>query len=233
MIQIPPLLETFDTLLITDINKEAEESVLTRIIHRCSSLHTQLLAWYRVLNEQIPGQMYWSGPSKAHNPADLFGTRIFPLAFEFPSLNISQLLLLYWSTLIVLYRTMQDIDKREQRFRSEADDTEHSPSSLLQDSASDSDPTFTQHHSPNCPSTNHIAPLAGKICQSFGYCYKSTSGTLGVQYTLFPRWVVQEFYASRPEYYRQLAWCEEIHNMTTPGSRFDLGVTRIGNLNEF
>jgi hypothetical protein len=232
MIQIPPLLETFDTLAIADINKKAEETVLTRILHRCSSLHAQLLAWYEVLSEQIPGQLYSSSPSKAHSPADLFGTRIFPLAFEFPSLNIAQLLLLYWSTLIVLYRTMQDIDKREQKTRNETDDAEHPPRLLLQYSASDSDPTFTQHFNPSCPSTNHVALLAKKICQSFEYCYKSTNSTISVQYTVFPRWVVQEFYASRPEYDRQLAWCEEVHNMTAPGSRFDLGFTKFGNLNE-
>ena len=58
----------------------------------------------------MPLQLYSSIHPVAQTPADTSGTRIFPRAFQFPSLNIAQILLLYWSALIVLDRTMQDVD---------------------------------------------------------------------------------------------------------------------------
>lgn len=84
-----------------------------------------------------------------------------------------------------------------------------------------------------CLSDDDVAALAKKICQSFEYCYKSTNGTLGVQSTIFPRWVATDFYASRNKYKRELEWCEGVENMTAPESRFDVRVAKFGDMAEF
>lgn len=109
-------------------------------------------------------------------------------------------------------------------------DVSNSP---YRDSASESDLGFSQHSSHSIPSTVHIASLAGKICQFFEYCYKGTNGTFGIQSTVFPRWVATEFYASDPNYHCEWAWCEEVDNMTAPGSRFDLPVMKFRSLVEY
>jgi hypothetical protein len=119
--------------------------------------------------------------SSSSNPADTSGTRTFARAFQFPSLNIAQLLLLYWSALIVLYRIMQDVDKRIAKMQFEIGKIKNVSNSLLQDSTIESDLGFSQHASHSIPSTVHIASLARKICQSFEYCYKGTNGTFGIQ----------------------------------------------------
>jgi hypothetical protein len=230
MIQIPPILETFDKLAIADLDTAIESIVLTRLFQRCTSLQAQLLTWCEVLREHVPGQLYSSHPSIAHNPADAPGSQTFPLAFHFPTLSIAQLLLLYWSTLIVLYRTMQDISVQLGQPHSFPSPGKLSSSSSSPDQELCIDNNLDNH---TCPSTDQITTLAKKICQSFEYCYKSTNGTLGAQSTIFPRWVATEFYASQPDYHRELAWCEQVENMTAPGSRFDVRVAKFGDMGEF
>lgn len=227
MTQVLPILEAFDTLVMASANKAAKCIMLARLLQRCSALHAQLLAWCEHLREQVHGSLYWSASSVAHNPADPLNSRIFPLAFHFPNLSIAQLLLLYWSTLIVLFRTIQDIGTKLRS--NEIEDSALGPKSLLKDGASWNDPGFDH----NYPSNTTIAALANKICQSFEYCYHSTNGTLGLQSTIFTRWVAQDFYASQPDCHRELAWCEEVDNMTAPDSRFDLQVMKLGNCSEF
>jgi hypothetical protein len=227
MTQVPPILEAFDALVMTNANKAAERTFLIRLLQQCTTLHAQLLAWCEDLREQIQGPLYWSVPSVARNPADAINDRIFPLAFHFPTLSIAQLLLLYWSTLIVLYRTTQDIDKRLRSNKTEASFTGSNSRPRRDVRGND------QRSDYNCPSNTTISPLANKICQSFEFCYHSSNGTLGVQSTVFPRWVAHKFYASDPEYGRKFAWCEEIHKMTAPDSRFDLKIMKLGNCAEF
>ena len=226
MIQIPGLLETLDSLAVAQLHGISGRTALTSLLQRCSRLEAQLLAWCEVLREQVSGRLYSSIDPVAQNPIDSSGTRTFPRAFQFPSLNIAQLLLLYWSALIVLYRTMQDVDKRIAKTQVETGKPRHLSNSPLQDNAIESDLGFSQHSNNSIPSTVYIASLAKKICQSFEYCYKGTNGTFGIQSTVFPRWVATEFYALNLEYHREWAWCQQVDNMTAPGSRFDFRVMK-------
>jgi hypothetical protein len=105
------------------------------------------------------------------------------------------------------------------------------PSPSNQQHGSRSDVEFL--HEVSFPSTDDIVALAKKICQSFEYCYKGNNGTLGVQSTVFPRWVATEFYASRQKYHRELMWCNEVKNMTAEGARFDVTVAKFGEITEF
>ena len=105
MTQLPAIMELLD--------KTAEKPGLIRLLQSCLGLNEQLLAWNEELTRQVNGQLYWIVPSVAHSPADdpVLG-RIFPIAFQFPSLGIAQLLLMYWSILVLLYRTIQDLQDR-------------------------------------------------------------------------------------------------------------------------
>ncbi|KIN00042.1 hypothetical protein OIDMADRAFT_181273 [Oidiodendron maius Zn] len=220
MIQLPSIMEALD-MLTTSPNKTTEVPILIRLLHLCSSLNWQLLAWSGKLKTLVHGPLYWTVPSVAVNPADdpVLG-RMFPLAFQFPSLIIAWYLLLYWSMLILLYRTIQDIQKRLKSQVTRGITPQHSFD--LQDtyrSELDSDNS--------CPSDDGIASLANNISQSFEYCYRTEHGTLGYQSTLFALWVVQGFYKSQPNRARELAWCSELGNTTASNSRFDLRVMKL------
>ena len=218
MIQIPPIMESLDYLAINK-NISAERATLTHLLQTCSSLDDRLLVWYEDLRKQVQGPLYWSLPLVARSPADdpVLGP-IFPAAFHFPRLSVTQLLLLYWSTQILLYRTIQDIRRKMRSYASKLNVMKESTLLVI---SSDGDEYCPNHA---WPSNDSIAVLARNICQSFEYCYRSKSGTLGPQSTVFPLWVAQDFYASQSDRRRELAWCAEIGNMTGPDSRFDLHV---------
>lgn len=217
MIQLPPIMEELDVLALST-NKMRERPLLIRLRRLCSCLNGQLLAWNERLENQYHGQLYWTVPSTAVSPADdpVLG-RVFPLAFQFPCLRIAQLLLLYWSTLILLYRTLQDIQRR---LKGQLNcDIETQRRFGLQDrdrSEVCSDDIY--------PSNDLIAFLANNISQSLEYCFCVKYGTLGPQTTILPLWIAQSFYESQPDRVRELAWCCKLGDMTAPDARFDLNV---------
>jgi len=218
MIQLPSIMEALDTVAAST-NKLVETSVVMRLLERCSSLNAQLLAWNEKLKTEVHGSLHWTVPSEAESPADdpVLG-RIFPFAFQFPSLNIALLLLLYWSTLILLHRTTQDIQKILKR-QTTSGTVMHSIG--LQDRGRNE--LFSEY---SYPSDDRIALLANNICQSLEYCSSTKNGTLGPQSTMFALWVAQNFYESQSDRDRELAWCTELGNTTAPDSRFDLYVMK-------
>lgn len=225
MIQLPSVMEALDILTSNiqkaRVNKFAERTVLIRLLRICSNLHEQLLVWYQELTRRVPSKLYWVVPSLAHNPADDSNGRIFPQALHFPSLQVAQLLLLYWPTMIVLYRTIQSI--HQQIGRSEVEKLLMQSTTELKKGTSGGNAYFERSY----PSVSHIAALARNICQSVEYCYRSKNGTLGLQSTVFSLWVAREFFASQPNMRRELEWCAGIGNMTGPDSRFDLQVMKL------
>jgi len=208
-------------MLAISTNKSAERTVLIRLLQVCSSLNEQLQVWHEDMKSQYHDQLYCVVPSAAHSPADdpIHG-RVFPHAFHFPQLSVAQLLLLYWSTLILLHRTTQDIQKRLKSHVIQG--TVMQQNLGPQNSINRSE----LHLDDSCLSDQRIAGLAKNICQSFEYCYHTKNGTLGLQSTVFPLWVAQDFYVSQSDKRRQAAWCSEIGSMTAPDSRFDLHVMK-------
>ena len=220
MIRLPPIMEEFDILTVS-ANKTTERPTLIRLLRLCSSLNGQLLSWNEKLEKHVEGKLFWTVRSVANSPADdpILG-RVFPLAFQFPSLRVAQLLLLYWSLLVLLYRTIQDIQKRLNR--QEAGDTAK-PRSVALNHREGREVFLKQ----NCPSDDQIAVLANNISQSLEYCYHTRNGTLGLQTTIFPFWVSRNFYESQSDRSRELAWCSALGNISAPDSQFDLHVMRL------
>jgi hypothetical protein len=244
MIQLPPIMEAFDsraTSMNSGTAKTANELSLARWLQSCFNLSADLSSWYKLLNTQIPGMLYWTVPCMTQSPADnAIQGPVFPLAFVFANLSVAQLLLLYWSTLILLRRIIQEILQELNQSAIEE--------SNMQDILGNLEITDNYEPCPDhkfvtgplsypfsslqfYPSDNDIALLANNICQSIEYCYLKRSGTLGVQSTIFPLWVAQDFYASRPDRGRELSWCSEVRNMIGPNSRYDVEVMTFGKSN--
>jgi hypothetical protein len=214
MTQLPVIMELLD--------KTSERPGLIRLLQSCSKLNEQLLAWNEKLTHQVHGQLYWIVPSITDSPTDdpILGS-IFPLVFRFPNLGIAQLHLMYWSMLILLYCTIQDIQNRLKR--QEASDTSFQQGTRQRDRDRSELSSDYSH-----PSNEQISLLADNVSRSFEYCYRTKSGTHGLQSTIFPRWVAQSFYESQPNKGREVAWCSGLGSMTAPDSRFDLYVMKIG-----
>jgi hypothetical protein len=241
MIQLPPIMEVFDsrpTASNSGAINTANRPFLTRMLQSCSHLNADLLSWYKHLRTQISGMLYWTVPCMTQSPADnaVYGP-VFPLAFEFANLSVAQLLLLYWSTLILLHRVMKEVLQELEQHAIEQSMTQDNFGNLetIDSNESRFNHKFAKAQLP-CPdsssrpypSNNDIALLAKNICQSMEYCYLTKSGTLGLQSTIFPLWVAQEFYASQPDRGREMSWCSEVHNMTRTDSRYGVKVMRFG-----
>jgi hypothetical protein len=239
MIQLPLIMETFDsrpTAANSGATKRANRVFLTWSLQSCSNLNADLLSWYKHLRTQISRMLYWTVPCMARSPADnaIHGP-VFPLAFEFASLSVAQLLLLYWSTLILLYRVIREVLQELEQHSMEESMVHDNLGNL---ETIDSDESGFNHRfetgqlpcldssSKPYPSNKDIALLANNICQSMEYCYLTKSGTLGLQSTIFPLWVAQDFYASQPDRSREMLWCSEVHNMIGPNSRYGVKVMR-------
>lgn len=243
MIKVPYIMEALDIIQapsITRTNDTANRLDLLDLLRSCFQINAQLLTWYRVLQFQVNGELYTVAPAVAQNPADdrILG-RVFSFAIHFQSLSLAQLILLYWSTMILLYRIIGDIQKLLREYYSITAQNK-SKKDVFPKSAMGQAAEEWSYHGPHSGGLPHLAqspllyPLlestarfAANICQSVEYCYRSENGTLGLQSTVFPIWAAKDFYASQPSLHREFQWCSEIGNMRAPDSRFDLKVMKL------
>jgi hypothetical protein len=244
MIKVPYIMEAFDIL-----SRETKKSnvgtklrnALVYLLRSCFQINTRLLVWHKSLRHEVSGELYTVLPSIARNPADdEIRGRVFPLAIQFPTLSVAQLMLLYWSTMLLLYRIIGDIQKVLQDYNQHASqDTPSSGSGRLLPPAEArgyhgcaSEELSVENLPLYYALPESMRQFAASICQSVEYCYQSKNGTLGLQSTVFPIWAAQDFYASQSAMYREWQWCSEIENMTAPDSRFDLKVMKLQKLIE-
>jgi hypothetical protein len=233
MIRIPYIVEALDTirgLSTTNADNTESRRALFDLLQSCLQISTQLLAWRKGLQLQVTGELYTVVPAVAHNPVDdeICG-QVFPLAIHFKTLSVAQLVLLYWSTMIILYRTIVDIQIVLGEHYGVTKETLPRPEALSLDTATNRGIRCPNRSSLRGPLYENIVCFAANICQSIEYCYSSENGTLGLQSTVFPIWAAQDFYASQPALHRQFQWCSEIGNMIAPNSRFDLKVMKLKN----
>lgn len=176
---------------------DIEWSVLFR---RCTNAHTQLLLWYGEVSQKYDGELFWTVPTKARNPADPATGPLFPLVLDFVNANVAQMLVLYWSAHVVLDQTSYLTEnKLKHNARKDTND--------------------------ECwPRSQYIASIAKMLCQSIEYCYQRKNGTVGVQSTVFPRWAAREFFGLHPKYQQELAWTEQCGDMECPDSLFHVKV---------
>jgi hypothetical protein len=242
MIKVPYIMEAFDILTHknTSFNDIAKRKDLIHLIRSCYHVNAQLLTWHQKLRYELNGEFYTFVPAVAQNPTDdEIRGRVFPFAIQFPTLSAAQLMLLYWSTMLLLYRTIGDIQKLLEVHKDGAmpktpgQDPPAAQKSLPHPAEISVYREITSGELPlaKCPLYSSLPEsmglFAANICQSVEYCYHSKNGSLGLQSTVFPIWAAQEFYASQPALSREWQWCSEIGNMTAPDSRFDLKVMKL------
>ena len=242
MIKVPYIMEALDILSNkTSSNKDAaKRDALDGLLQACFHINRQLLTWHQRLRYEFNGELFKVVPAVAHNPADddIHG-QVFPLAFEFPMLSVAQLVVLYWTTTLLLYRTIKDIQKLLERYDGGAvpkmPDQDPTAALKLSCPAEVCLSRETSHGGlpvSELPSPSYgesMSLLAANICQSVEYCYRSSNGTLGIQSTIFTIWAAESFYASQPALTRERKWCSEIGNMMAPNSRFDMTVMKFKN----
>lgn len=91
----PDIMKQLDELKRGESNKV--HATALELIDRCWKLDADLERWYKELEEQTPGPLYWSQFS---TDAEL--SNLFPVILHFVDLAIAHILSLYWATLVIL-----------------------------------------------------------------------------------------------------------------------------------
>ncbi|KAH8820642.1 hypothetical protein F5884DRAFT_56999 [Xylogone sp. PMI_703] len=79
-------------------------SGIINITELCWQLDSQLNEWYGHFETFVAGPMYWLKLSKSDSLVDdAESGRVFPVAFDFPSYDVAQTMVLYWLALLLVH----------------------------------------------------------------------------------------------------------------------------------
>lgn len=102
MLELPVLLANADTInLIVDPRSILEVSLATNSNAR--DLDTRLCQWFDRISAAVPGELYHARLSTQENRTDDTELgKVFPVAFDFPSIFVAQSLLYYWAGIVIV-----------------------------------------------------------------------------------------------------------------------------------
>ena len=195
--ELPYLLEHSDSLQQLSIPHEVQAAG-TNLLHLSYILERNLQEWYALLEKQISEPLLWAESTSSPNtPFGDGSSSIFPTAFHFANLSVALVHLRYWSTLILIYQSILQIDEKL-----ESALTGQRSFTLLKDESRLL--SMTAQHS-NRKLKDQIDKLSRYICESIGYCHQEEMGGLGTSSTLSALWVAHQVFRNRagPE----SAWC--------------------------
>jgi hypothetical protein len=87
------------------------------ITELCWKIDSQLNQWYRNFETFVAGPVYWPMLSTSDNPVDnVESGRVFPVAFDFPSYDVAQVMILYWLALLLVHPILCHMYERLERF---------------------------------------------------------------------------------------------------------------------
>jgi hypothetical protein len=153
---------------------------LLTLIHRSWELDTHLQDFYRKLQDQSSGPLYWPHLSnRSDKPIELQGAgeegEIFPVSFHFRDIETCMNCMRYWATLAILWSGMKF-------------------SYTLLSSLNTSSPAAVSEISNQIPPLEHradVAAMAKNICQSVEYLV-TTNPQTGPMRVMFPLKVAVE-----------------------------------------
>jgi len=90
---------------------------LINIMELCWQIDSQLNEWYRDFETFVAGPMYWPKLSTSDSSVDDVELgRVFPVAFDFPSHDVAQVMILYWLSLLLVHPILCHMNERLESF---------------------------------------------------------------------------------------------------------------------
>lgn len=228
--------------MVADVPAILEQAVfLTRVdaegtlLERSSAVTKSLLAmakslriWHDEFCEASPTPQYWLIPSQVASPANTDNAeRLFPLCFEFQSLDAAVPIVMCWAVLAQLYshviqicdlvqlRLDRHIDAEDLLSRREI--TAASPGLTSEQRAVDNDQPAIDIHKEG-------GKMARSVCQSLEYFHWVEMGTYGSHATTYPCWSSRQYFRLHPGYEKELSWVQNVHQMKGDGMRWGLSM---------
>lgn len=236
--------------MVADVPALLEEAVsLTRIdaegalLEKSSAATKSLLAmaeslrtWHDEFCAASPTPRYWLAPSRVTIPANTDDAeRLFPLCFEFQSLDSAVPIVMCWAVLAQLYsHVIQIYDLVHSRLDRQTDveglllrreNTPTSPGQTPEPSAVDRD-------HPGIDAQIEGGKMARSVCQSLEYFHRVEMGTYGSHATTYPCWSSRQYFRLHPGYERELSWVQNVHQMEGDGLRWGLSMMTFADIDK-
>jgi hypothetical protein len=179
---------------------QSRDSEVKAAVTALWSIMGDICVWQTKLCAASPTPLYTAVPSNLDNPSDdTHDMKLFPFALEFRSSQTATCFVASWAFQLHIYTVLQ-------RLFEERGEAENTPSRFV-------------HVHNSMGSIQHEAnKLARLLCQSIEYCHRIEMGTFGPQTTVYPQWIMRQFFARRGAE-RELQWCRNIGNMSGIGTR--------------
>ena len=163
-----------------------------QIITKCWEMDDKLRIFYDNLESSSLGPLYWPEFSKAES--------IFPVAFHFSDLNTANMLMLYWTTLTMLWSGLSKLYELL--------------SSLAQiemDSGGIYDSSPSYHISLLRPLDHRVRyiSMARNVCQSVEYCIQDQMLGFGSSTVVAPLTILTETLRDDPNFASEMLWIKE------------------------
>ena len=201
--------QMFDPALANPSDPTALFFTVMNLVQRCWKCDAQLVAFFKRLQTNTEGPLFWHELSKGFNESILTSELgcVFPVCYRFPDMRKAQTCMVYWAASCILWSGLGFIYKVLADFQIQSEpQSNSSPSSVA---SSPSPPLPISFHLSMLPPLEHrtnVASLAKNICQSVEYCFKDGSAGIGPTICVFPMKVAIETLHDAPDCARELEW---------------------------
>ena len=187
---------------------------ILKLVDRCWEIDAALEKFYIAFENSTLGPLYWPKLSKGNSLVDddMELGRVFPVAFHFLNLTMSNTLMFYWATLLMLwsglFRLYQAISTLDLNCK-EIDCYCIACKDKTPDGGSDTHThKFNMSQLPPLGHRLDFPSVAWNICQSVEYCMQESMLGLGPFSTAAPLAIVIETFKDIPKYGREVAWAK-------------------------
>jgi hypothetical protein len=172
------------------------------LIDRCWKVDLQLQNFYRTLEEESEGPVYWPELSTEIEGIDSEELgNVFPVAFKFSDMRTAHVCMFFWATSAILWSGMAYTYKLVLGFQA--------ASSIRAETLPDK--TTAQFNIAQPPALGHrtdVATLARNICQSIEFCLGDEFRGFGARAAVFPVKVAIETLHDAPNCEQELRWAQ-------------------------
>lgn len=174
------------------------------LIGRCWKVDSQLQEFYKNLEEDTLGPLYWPELSTEidgiYNETHL--GKVFPVAFQFLDIQAAHICLIYWACMAILWSGMGLM------YRLLAGISAANAISTNAETHKSGAGEFDITQLPPLEHRQDVAILARNICQSIEFCLKDEHRGLGARAAVFSLKVAIETLHDAPECERELLWAQ-------------------------
>lgn len=189
--QAPAIFKEADRL--PHLNPMDQLVLANKLVSQCWDLDWALRKCYAELQLSADGPLYWSVLSRSKDLTNGTQGKLFPVAYQFPSMALARTLTMYWATVVMLWSGLYNLYQL----------IDHIINDGLEEST---DGERLGHDLPPLEHRNDFPSAAWHVCRSVEYCMQSEMATLGTFVISTPLAIVIGTLRDHPHCQHEVAW---------------------------